>query len=182
MAAIALRYVDAEAIYLTIPSDPDLVATVSSFISSLVEGGAGNKTGALELVIHEAISNAIFQGNLEVPSEIKSADFGKFYEIAKLKSSERPYSSRKVYIAFNYERGAVTVKVRDEGEGFDWRKDLWSPSAALDKPFGRGLAIMREFSSGIAFNTEGNEVTMFFNGFSLRGQMALNPEAGAGRQ
>ncbi len=54
------------------------------------------------------------------------------------------------------ERG-VAVRVRDCGEGFDWRRHLRGGSpAALES--GRGVSILRQYSSALRFNEKGNQV------------------------
>jgi anti-sigma regulatory factor (Ser/Thr protein kinase) len=165
-----VQYVEEEVIIITIPSDPTLISVISYYISSLVENANGGaRDCSLELVMDEALTNAISHGNLEVSSVLKEDDFGVFYETARRRRGEQPYASRKVFITILYRRNSLVVKVRDEGPGFDWRN--YNEAEDVDKPCGRGLKIMRAYSSRMEFNSLGNEITLNFNGYQLRAAM-----------
>ena len=160
----ALAFVSEEKSVITIPSEPDLIPAVSAYIAGMVEGTIGSaKAGSLELTLDEALSNAIYHGNLEVSSHIKTEDFDKFYELARLRQTMLPYSDRKVTITFHYNRESLTVRLRDEGEGFDWKEFMADSSISDDLPHGRGLVLMQALSSRLEFNEAGNEVTLHFN-------------------
>jgi len=160
----ALPYVHEEKSVMTIPSEPDLIPAVSAYISGLVEGSIGPaKAGSLELTLDEALSNAIYHGNLEVPSQIKSEDFDKFYELARLREKQEPYCDRKVRIDFYHDRETLAVRVADEGSGFDWKSMMAFSPESNDLPHGRGLVLMQALSSRLEFNERGNEVTLHFS-------------------
>jgi anti-sigma regulatory factor (Ser/Thr protein kinase)/HAMP domain-containing protein len=159
----AVQFVDEEKSVITIPSDPDLIPAVSAYLSSLVEGNIGPaRAGSLELTLDEAISNAVYHGNLDVPSHIKTDDFDLFYELARQRQRELPYSQRKVMVQFHYTRDSLMVRVRDEGAGFNWKKYTAAAAEASDLPHGRGLILMQALSSKVDFNELGNEVTLYF--------------------
>ncbi|MDH5510455.1 MAG: ATP-binding protein, partial [Nitrospinota bacterium] len=160
----ALPYVHEERSVMTIPSDPNLIPAVSAYIAGLVERTIGPaKAGSLELTLDEALSNAIYHGNLEVPSQIKTEDFDKFYELARARQEEMPYCERMVSICFNHDQDSLKVRVTDEGEGFDWKGLMTSSPESNDLPHGRGLVLMQALSSRLEFNNQGNEVTLHFN-------------------
>ena len=160
----AFSYVDEERSVITLPSDPDLIPAISAYLSSLVEASIGPaKAGSLELTLDEALSNAVYHGNLEVPSQIKSEDFAGFYELARKRQRELPFAKRKVLVNFNYNRDLLVVRVCDEGAGFDWKKYMTVSVDGSDLPHGRGLILMQALSSRIEFNELGNEVTLSFN-------------------
>jgi anti-sigma regulatory factor (Ser/Thr protein kinase) len=158
----AVQYVEEEKSVITIPSDPDLIPAITAYLSSLVEGNIGPaKTGSLELTLDEALNNAVYHGNLDVPSHIKTGDFDMFYELARKRQRELPYANRKVMVQFHYTRDSLMVRVRDEGMGFDWKK-YTAAAVASDLPHGRGLILMRALSYKVDFNEQGNEVTLHF--------------------
>lgn len=165
LISIAAKYVEREHTRLLLPSDPDLIPAVSVYLLSVVEANPESaKRVSVELAIDEALSNAIYHGNLEVPSHLKVEDFDKFYEIAFKRKYEEPYASRKVEVKYELDRKGLKVVVRDKGAGFDWRKSREKDGAgADDRPHGRGLIIMRAFSSQMDFNEAGNEVTLIFD-------------------
>ncbi|MDH5638136.1 MAG: ATP-binding protein [Nitrospinota bacterium] len=164
MVSRALPYVHEEKSVMTIPSEPDLIPAVSAYIAGLVEQTIGPaKAGSLELTLDEALSNAIYHGNLEVPSQIKADDFDKFYELARERQRETPYCDRMVSIYFDHNRDSLKVRVNDEGEGFDWKSLMSFSPESNDLPHGRGLVLMQALSSRLEFNERGNEVTLHFN-------------------
>ena len=59
------------------------------------------------------------------------------------------------------ERGpeSLTLRVRDEGPGWDWKRHDWSPPPPTEEG-GRGLFIVRHYSDGVRFNDRGNEISI----------------------
>ena len=53
----------------------------------------------------------------------------------------------------------LTIAVRDEGEGFDWRA-AWDRHGGLFASSGRGIEILRKFAIRVRYNEKGNAVTM----------------------
>jgi anti-sigma regulatory factor (Ser/Thr protein kinase) len=50
--------------------------------------------------------------------------------------------------------------IRDDGPGFDVREIPDPGQTDLDKLSGRGLLLMRTFMDEVAFNSQGNQVTL----------------------
>jgi len=164
LTAKASKYVVSEQSRLILPSDPDLIPAVSAYLLGLVEANPeAAKKVAVELAIDEALSNAIYHGNLEIPSRLKSDDFEKFYELANERMRQEPYSSRTVDVQYKLDSDGLEVVIKDEGAGFDWRKFTDNSADANDHPHGRGLIMMREFASRIEFNEKGNRVALSFD-------------------
>jgi len=55
--------------------------------------------------------------------------------------------------------GGIILRVRDDGEGFDWRARLNQMPQALAES-GRGLEILRRYCARLQFNDAGNGVEM----------------------
>ena len=72
-----------------------------------------------------------------------------------------PYKSRKIHVSVHVEEDHGISVIRDEGPGFDPRQlpDPTEPTN-LEKPSGRGLLLMRTFMDEVAYNEEGNQVTL----------------------
>ena len=74
---------------------------------------------------------------------------------------EPPYCDRVVGVLAQTDETSVSVRVTDQGPGFD-------PAAypgvddpeSLDESGGRGLVLMRSFTNELRFNDRGNEVTL----------------------
>jgi anti-sigma regulatory factor (Ser/Thr protein kinase)/HAMP domain-containing protein len=164
LSAKVSKYIVSEQSRLKLPSDPDLIPAVSIHLLSLVEANPeAAKTVAVELAIDEALSNAIYHGNLEVPSRLKTDDFEKFYELADERMHQEPYSSRTVNVQYKLDGHGLEVTIEDQGQGFDWRKLTQSSEGDTERPHGRGLTMMQEFASRVEFNEKGNRVSLFFD-------------------
>ncbi|HTS74987.1 MAG TPA: ATP-binding protein [Bryobacteraceae bacterium] len=84
---------------------------------------------AVELLVREALANALLHGS----------------------------AAKEVWCEVERLECGVAVRVGDDGEGFDWRS--WLHSAADSKAeSGRGVNIMRRYSSALRFNEKGNLV------------------------
>lgn len=113
------------------------------------------------IALEEALLNALYHGNLEVSSELRALDDKAFYELAKQRSVEAPYWDRRIHVRASFTRDGATYTIRDEGPGFDFSK-LTDPTdpANLDRPYGRGMLLMRTFMDKVTYNDVGNVVTM----------------------
>jgi CheY-like chemotaxis protein len=115
----------------------------------------------VSVALDEALSNAIFHGNLELSSELRVGDSSEFYELAKQRQKERPYQDRYVRVDVELQIDEAKFVISDEGPGFDFQK-LPDPrdSSNLDKLSGRGVMLMRVFMDEVSYNDVGNSVTL----------------------
>ena len=124
--------------FVEIPSVPEQILEVEeAIIDALSQTGfPESDVFAVRLAIDEALANAIKHGNACDPS-------------------------KKVHIRFCLENSRVTLAVRDEGRGFDYR-NIPDPTTddRLELPCGRGLLLMKSYMDSVSFNEIGNEVTM----------------------
>ncbi|MGE4293467.1 MAG: ATP-binding protein, partial [Desulfovibrio sp.] len=98
---------------------------------------AGDLSGLefdMDLMLREALCNAILHGS--------GGDAGK-----------------QVHVTLSRGPESLTLRVRDEGTGWNWREHDWSPPSPLEEG-GRGLYIVRHYSDGLEFNESGNEITI----------------------
>lgn len=95
----------------------------------------------LHTCIHEALSNAIIHGNLELESRFDSM---MGYECFQQKIAERladpAFGSRRITIAAWLQENSIRIAVRDQGAGFL----LPSFSNESKLPHGRGLEVIQE--------------------------------------
>ncbi len=126
--------------YLEIESSPNNLITVEEFVNyfSVELGLDQEKINGLLLSITEATTNAIIHGNKN----------------NKLKL---------VRISVFVENSTLTVKIKDEGKGFDPLivPDPTDPENLL-KDSGRGLYLMRIYMDGLSYNytPEGTETIL----------------------
>jgi serine/threonine-protein kinase RsbW len=92
----------------------------------------------IRICLSEAVQNAVNHGNL---SEVRKA----------------------VTITAERYEGTFLFSIRDEGIGFDF-DDLPDPTAQanLDKPYGRGVFLMKQLSDHLEFSEGGRKVHLEF--------------------
>ena len=137
-----------------------LVTKLCQHVDQFAECGEMTLT-SIESSLHEALSNALFHGNLELTSDLRVGDDRAFHDLAEQRLAQSPFRDRKIHIRQVLSRFHVVFSIRDEGPGFDPATvpDPVQPGR-IDKPFGRGLTIMRHCMTRVSFNAKGNQVTM----------------------
>jgi len=122
-----------------------------------------DESGALRVAIafEEALLNAFYHGNLEVESVLREGDPNGYYELAKRRCHELPYSERKVIVDFAITPQEVRFRIADEGPGFD-PDSLPDPTDPenIARASGRGLLLIHTFMDEVAHNARGNEIAM----------------------
>lgn len=145
-----------------LPTDIDLVEDIAeAFTKKLEEAGLDKDSDEvyyLGIAFREALINAIAHGNLGV--EMPDGSTRTLGELAKEKQTRNP-TDKKVYVDVEIDAGKISVTIRDEGRGFNWRK-IPDPKVgdAVLKSKGRGVMFMRSFFDSATYNESGNEVTM----------------------
>lgn len=108
---------------------------VSRFLDRNLKGITEEHLFSINLVIREALTNAVRHGNDLDPE--KTVKF--FLKVARKK--------------------CVMIIVEDQGEGFDWQKASESLPGTNDD-HGRGLAIMTTYFSSCCYNKKGNRLVL----------------------
>ena len=115
----------------------------------------------MNMLLKEAIENAIFHGNLELSSEMRRDNPQLFYKTAEQKRDIDPYKNRNLILQYDISRNSAKYVVRDEGKGFA-HADLLDPTDPdnLLRIEGRGLIMIMNFMDEVFWNDRGNEITM----------------------
>jgi serine/threonine-protein kinase RsbW len=87
-----------------------------------------------ELVLREALTNAVLHGHGTDPSQ-------------------------RISCVLRVKQGRLIIAIRDHGPGFDWRA-RWDQRAELADTNGRGMEILRQYANAVRFNPAGNSVTL----------------------
>lgn len=159
-----MRRMKEQQVQFSIENDHELI---TSLVQYLKDGAAGMgicdeservRTG---VALQEALTNACLHGNLELDSAVRETDHREYYELAKTRMNEAPYSQRRIHVTARYSTEAAEFCIRDEGPGFN-RSTLPDPTDAtnIERPCGRGLLLMQTFMDEVRYNEAGNEVTM----------------------
>ena len=145
-------------------NDPVLITPLIQLLQEdLGAMGLCDATGALRVgvALQEALSNAIYHGNLEVSSDLRQADEREFYNLANRRREEEPYRDRQIIVEARLDRDEACYVIEDQGPGFD--------TSGLDKPIdpedlirigGRGMLLIRTFMDEVVHNDSGNRITM----------------------
>lgn len=148
------------------------LSTITSFsldltpfvCSALVARGwldAGRRADA-ELCVHEAVSNAIVHGNLEI-QQGPSADVGAFdgfVQTVTRRLTDRHMASRRITVEALASADELCVRVSDQGRGHPGL--VPTDLDRLEAKSGRGLRIMGELADRISFTDAGRTANLFF--------------------
>lgn len=125
---------------LKLTSKPGNVSAVEPFVEKLVNryNLSPDKQCNILISLTEAVTNAIVHGNCKE-------------------------ENKTVQVKSRKERDCISVRVTDEGNGFDF-DSIPDPTAPenLCKCGGRGVFLMRQLSDNISFYNNGSTVEMRF--------------------
>jgi CheY-like chemotaxis protein/anti-sigma regulatory factor (Ser/Thr protein kinase) len=115
----------------------------------------------LGVALHEALTNAILHGNLELSSSLRETDEKEYYRLGIERRGMGPYNERRVQVTARFTTEELVFVIRDDGNGFD-PNTLPDPTdpTNLGKVSGRGLLLIQTFMDRVAHNEQGNEITM----------------------
>ncbi len=115
----------------------------------------------LGVALHEALTNAMLHGNLELSSAMRETDEKEYYRLSLERRAQPPYAERHVQVTLACTRDEAKFIIRDEGGGFDpaLLPDPTDPSN-LGKVSGRGLLLIQTFMDRVEHNASGNQITM----------------------
>jgi CheY-like chemotaxis protein len=145
-------------------NDPELITPLIQLLQEDLGGmwlcgdSARMRVG---VALQEALSNALYHGNLEVSSDLRQEDEREFHALASFRKREQPYRDRRIHIEARIDRDSATYTIEDEGPGFD--------TSSLDRPIdpedlmrigGRGMLLIRTFMDEVSHNEKGNRITL----------------------
>jgi len=120
-----------------------------------------NSMMLIGVALHEALTNAMLHGNLELDSKLRDDDESQFYSLADERKKKHPYAGRKVMFGAKISKEEIRFTIADEGPGFN-PTGLPNPFEPenLDKVTGRGMLLIRTFMDLVEHNENGNQITM----------------------
>lgn len=141
--AYQIRYLDEveEVAELLAPSFPDPVSA--------------------RLGLHELILNALEHGNLGITYAEKSelVKAGRWRDEVLHRLNAPANKHKKIHLHLLQSDDNLTVYVRDEGEGFNWRPYFEHTEERLHHLHGRGIALAKELCfDRLIYSQKGNEV------------------------
>ena len=122
------------------------------------------RTHELAVALYEVILNAIEHGNLEITDQEKAArlEQGTYRDLLEERRADPRLAARKISIRYRMDMEGLYFNIRDQGAGFDWRrqKSLCHSPEALTAARGRGLILAEFYTDRLEFNEPGNEVRL----------------------
>ncbi len=123
----------------------------------------------------ELLINAIEHGNCKISYEEKSEwlDCGRdILELVREKNKDPNICEKKVYLTYRIAPKKSTFKIRDEGEGFDWRAhQVATGEEGLEAMHGRGIAMASHYLANLSYNEKGNEVSFEIRHLTREGKV-----------
>ena len=136
---------------------------IGHFQESLTRMRLVDENGLIRVAValREALTNAVFHGNLEAAIEAHARDDKAYRQLIEERLHQEPYEDRRVYVTAKETRREAVYTIRDEGPGYD-PASLPDPAdpVNLEKVSGRGLLLIRTFMDEVLHNRQGNEITM----------------------
>jgi CheY-like chemotaxis protein/anti-sigma regulatory factor (Ser/Thr protein kinase) len=151
--------------YFVLENDPALLRALVALVQrNLADMNLGSDARRMRgsIALEEALTNALYHGNLEVSSELRQQGDGEGYlRLAEERRHLPPYRDRRIHVQVKLSRAESIYVIRDEGCGFNpgGLPDPTDP-ANMERASGRGLLLIRTFMDRVAFNAAGNELTM----------------------
>ena len=121
------------------------------------------RVGKLVIALHEALSNSLLHGNLELSSQLKEQGEHHFAETLARRTNDPFLAGRLVDIVGHFDGEVSQWIFTDQGNGFDVEAVLArclsdDPDVLLAS--GRGLLMMKSFLDDVRFELGGRRVIM----------------------
>ncbi len=147
----------------TLSNDPGLAQSLVSYLLQMLRClPLGDETERLRvgIALDEALSNALYHGNLEVDTPAGREESSKADELVRQRRLNAPYRDRRIHVLAKVSRSEAVFVVRDEGPGFDPQLHPSVDADIAERTSGRGLRLMHAVMDEVSFNETGNEVTL----------------------
>lgn len=116
--------------------------------------------------LSELLVNAVEHGNLGISFEEKARlhEQNRWEEEVARRLATPELAARRVTVEYWREPGRIRIGIRDEGDGFDWRRYLEVDPARVMAAHGRGIAMANMLSfDTVDYRGAGNEVEVLID-------------------
>ena len=158
-------FVLAEQTHFRFPTRPDWIeAIVAHLKTCAVLCGAcdESRAGKVMVALHEALSNAMIHGNLELDSNLRARDDQRFAAALAAHMADPRLANRRVDVLMDYDGERCEWVITDRGPGFNVDATLAkvrnSDPDMLLLASGRGILIMRSFLDNVRYELNGRRV------------------------
>jgi anti-sigma regulatory factor (Ser/Thr protein kinase) len=147
-----------------IDNDPLDITTYANLVTNYLYNASligRDEKEKLHVALLELLVNAIEHGNCEIGYDEKTAWLERnndIMELIRAKNRDPAIQGKKVYFSYTITPERSTFTIRDEGKGFDWRKQLASMPGQPGL-HGMGMKMANLYVKELAYNGKGNEVS-----------------------
>ena len=154
---------------LTLENDPALFDPFIDLFQQILYGmGLCDDTDRFRvgMALKEALSNALYRGNLEIGFEQTRGSFdelmaGEEIAVVRERLVQPEFAGRRIHVHVHIDSGQAVFVIRDDGRGFDTtRRPSKGDLGSLEADTGRGIVLMQAFMDEVKYNDRGNEVTL----------------------
>lgn len=133
---------------------------ISCFVANCFPHPERVLSGIAELVI-----NAIEHGNLGISYDEKTklVKEGRWHQEIDKKLALPENKNKLVEIFFSHEGDSYSIRISDQGKGFNYKRFLQVDPSRANDSHGRGVARANMTFSRIEYNKKGNQVTAIFD-------------------
>ncbi|MEN6587944.1 MAG: SpoIIE family protein phosphatase [Sulfuricella sp.] len=125
-----------------------------------------NHRGQVFLIFTELFNNALDHGILELDSSLKNAPDGLelYFEQRRQKLADLEHGILEIEIERlrQHHHENLRMRIKDNGNGFDYKSLINANISDNTRPSGRGLALVKSLCSRLEFSGNGNEVTVYY--------------------
>lgn len=144
--------------------DPQLLIAAAGMIEEmLVKSWSCPARDALRIrmALEEALLNALYHGNLELDPRLREVNLELYHELASKRVTELPWRDRVIQLRVVMAADRLVLEVTDEGSGFNPAPFLEQiESSVMERPFGRGILLMRTATDEVNFRDQGRTVSL----------------------
>lgn len=138
----------------------ELILFFVEHLSSRMEFLSEFEVNSLLLVINEALSNAVYHGNLCLPQNFRTKSTLMHFEKEVLEKNPKELE-KIVKLTVIIDKENFEIKVEDDGKGFDYNKLLsQSTPPSPEEESGRGIYILKNSVDFIKFSNKGKTLVM----------------------
>ncbi|WP_010300004.1 response regulator [Candidatus Odyssella thessalonicensis] len=133
----------------------DEAKSIAYFVSCLCPNSLHVAFGLTELMI-----NAIEHGNLGLTYTDKTKYLvkGEWEKEIDRRLALDENKRKKAMLSFVLDKDVLEIRIKDEGDGFEWHKFMELSPDRLTDPHGRGIVLSKDCFSSMEYQGKGNEV------------------------
>ncbi|HOE07386.1 MAG TPA: cyclic nucleotide-binding domain-containing protein [Treponemataceae bacterium] len=144
-------------------NDPLDIRVYTNFLVSYLYSTnriGGEDRYKLQTTLMELLTNALEHGNCKISYDEKTQwleNGGNILDLIREKTKDPEIANKKVHISYIVGKEKSRFKIRDDGEGFDWKARLNADFS--EETHGRGMKLSESMVTSLTYNDKGNEVT-----------------------